>query len=101
MQNKLTTNREKTMSIEKKLKQLISEQKKQSFINPDSVLDSEALGIMISQYFKWDGKQIFLTSYNAFEDSNFHSLNEKFEKLWDIEECSNNYEAKIEAIKQQ
>lgn len=82
MQNKITTNKEVNMSIKEKLKQLISEQKKQSFTNPQEATDNEALGIMISQYFNWDGEQIFKASYNAFEDSNFHSLNEKFEDLW-------------------
>ena len=74
------------MTIKEKLKQLIDEQKKKSFRDPSTALDSEALGIMISQYFEWNGKEIFLTSYNAFEDSNFHTLNEKFENLWEEEE---------------
>ena len=70
------------MTIRQKLKQLIEEQKKESFVDPSTTTDSEALGLMISQYFKWDGKEIFDTSYFGFEDSNYHTFNEKFEELW-------------------
>ena len=87
------------MTIKKKLKKLIQEQKKQTFKDPNQVSDFEALGVMLSQYFDYDGKAIFDCSSSAFTDSNFHSFNEKFERLWDIEEASENFEAKIEAIK--
>ena len=52
---------------------------------------------MISQYMKWDGDQIFNTAYSAFEDSNFHSFNEKFEELWkkSLEQPSYNFDAEI------
>ena len=87
------------MTIKEKLKKLIQEQKEQSYQNPKNVSDFEALGIMLSQYFDYDGKAIFDCSSSAFIDSNFHTFNEKFERLWDIEEASENFEAKIEAIK--
>ena len=70
------------MTIENKLKKLIEEQKEKSFVNPTQASDCDALGIMISQYLKWDGNEIFKTCYNAFEDANYHSLNEKFEELF-------------------
>ena len=66
----------------KELNELIQKQKKESFGDPSKATDQEALGIMISQYFQWDGQQIFDCAYNAFEDSNFHSFNEKFENMW-------------------
>jgi len=72
-------------NFENKLFNLIQDHKKECFTDPNTATDEEALGIMISQYFKWDGNKIFKTSYNAFEDSNFHSLNEKFENLWEKE----------------
>jgi len=70
------------MTISEKLKALIEEQKNQSFIDPKQATDCEALGLMISQFCKWDGNKIFESTFNAFEDSNFHTFNEKFEKLW-------------------
>jgi len=70
------------MKIEDKLKKLIEEQKEKSFTDPSRASDCDALGIMISQYLKWDGNEIFKTCYNAFEDANYHSLNEKFEELF-------------------
>ena len=70
------------MKIEDKLKKLIEEQKEKSFTDPSQASDCDALGIMISQYLKWDGNEIFKTCYNAFEDANYHSLNEKFEELF-------------------
>lgn len=70
------------MDISEKLKKLIEEQKKQSFYNPENTSDEDALGVMISKYFNWNGDKIFKTSYSAFEDSNFHEFNETFEKNW-------------------
>ena len=71
------------MTISEKLKVLIEEQKNQSFINPETATDSDALGIIISQYFEWDSKGIFESSYSAFEDSNFHKFNKRYKKIWD------------------
>jgi hypothetical protein len=70
------------MTIKQKLKQLIEEQKQKSFVSPKQITDEEVLGLLISQYLEWNGKKIFDTSYFAFEDSNFHSFNEKFENIW-------------------
>ena len=67
------------MTIKEKLKKLIEQQKKESFTDPNQIKDSEALGIMISQFFEWDGQKIFNSAYYAFEDSNFHTFNEKFD----------------------
>jgi hypothetical protein len=64
------------------LKNLIDENKIKFFNEPQKATDEEVLGIMISQYLKWNGDKIFKTTYAAFEDSNFHEFNEKFEKLW-------------------
>ena len=85
------------------IKQLIEEQKKKSFTDPSTASDQEALGILISQYFKWDGKKIFETSYNAFEDSNFHSFNEQFESLWNKmnHELAHKFDIKIQVKEKQ
>jgi len=67
-----------------KLKKIIDLAKKEIFVEEfqSEVSDAETLGVLISQYFKWDGRSIYKVAYNAFEDSNLHNFNEKFEKLW-------------------
>jgi len=72
-------------TIDKSLKNLIEEKKIEFFNEPQKATDEEVLGILISQYFKWDGNKIFKTTYSAFEDSNFHEFNENFEKIWNKE----------------
>jgi|SRR6056300_898273 hypothetical protein len=104
MKNTNTENRNQTteaveISIQDKknelamdmFKQAIKLKKETAFVNPETATDEEALGILISQFAKWDGKKIFDASYNAFEDSNFHSFNEGFEKLWTKEVVYKNY----------
>tara|TARA_E500000178_G_C16982689_1_gene736595 strand:+ start:292 stop:534 length:243 start_codon:yes stop_codon:yes gene_type:complete len=71
--------------INKRLKNLIDEKKIEFFNEPQKITDEEVLGILISQFFKWDGNKIFKTTYSAFEDSNFHQFNEDFEKIWNKE----------------
>lgn len=66
-------------------KQAIKLKKETAFVNPQKATDEDALGILISQFTEWDGSKIFDVSYNAFEDSNFHSFNEIFKKEWDRE----------------
>ena len=73
------------IKIKNKLYDLIQDQKQESFTDPNRATDEEALGIMISQYFEWQGEKIYNTSYYAFEDSNFHTFNEQFENIWDKE----------------
>ncbi len=62
-----------------KLEEIIKERKKVAFIPEyqDRTTEPEALGIIISQYFEWDGLRILETFSNALEDANFHSENEK------------------------
>lgn len=70
-----------------KLKELIKECKKDFYIQEyqDKASDTDALGILISQYFEWNGSEILKTAYSAFEDSNFHTFNEKMINLWKSE----------------
>ena len=67
-----------------KLRELIKECKKDFYIPEyqDKASDTDALGILISQYFEWNGSEILKTAYSAFEDSNFHTFNEKMINLW-------------------
>ena len=68
------------------LKDVIARYKKLSF-TPDSIAsgsvkDAEVLGCLISNYFDYDPEQIFEASQSAFEDVNYHSFNQEFQKIW-------------------
>ena len=43
--------------------------------------DSDAVGIMVSRYFKWDPTEIMRMAYSAFEDANMHAENRELEKI--------------------
>ena len=62
--------------------QAIQEAKKQIFVEGYEANDAETIGVMVSKQVKWDGEKIYKAAYAAFEDGNFHTFNEKFEKLW-------------------
>ena len=66
-------------------RQAIKLKKETSFTDPTMATDEDALGILISQFSKWDGQKIFHTAFQAFEDSNFHSFNQKFRNQWNKE----------------
>ncbi len=68
-------------TISNRLKDLIIQQKLQSFTDPSKATDLEALGIMISQYCEWSGVDILQVTYFALEDSNFHTENEIINQL--------------------
>ena len=72
------------MSIENKLKNILDEAKKEYFVDDyvSKASYEETLGLLISKFCKWHGDKIFKVSTSAFEDSNFHTFNEKFEELW-------------------
>jgi hypothetical protein len=65
------------------LQKLIDEQKETSFVDPSATTDFEALGILISQHFDWDGLAILKTTYSALEDANFHTENKQVEAMID------------------
>lgn len=52
---------------------LIAKQKTESFIDPASASDERALGILVSQHFRWDGAAICEAFAAALTDANFHS----------------------------
>ena len=66
------------------IKKIIDDVRNNSFKEEykNKATDEECLGIAISKHFKWDGEAIFKTATSAFEDSNFHGFNEKFETIW-------------------
>jgi hypothetical protein len=50
------------------------------------ISDAEALGAMISSYFRWDGIQILNAMQYALEDANFHSINEQINTIREKED---------------
>ena len=71
------------------LKDVIAKYKQLHF-TPDSIAsgsvkDAEVLGCLISEYFDYDADQIFEASRSAFEDVNYHSFNQEFQKIWNKE----------------
>jgi hypothetical protein len=66
-------------------KQAIKLKKETAFISPEKATDENALGIIVSEFAEWDGQKIFEVSYNAFENSNFHTFNNTFKKEWEKE----------------
>jgi hypothetical protein len=50
------------------------------------ISDAEALGAMISSYFRWDGIQILNALQAALEDANFHSINEQINTIREKED---------------
>jgi len=74
-----------------KLKEIIDQTKKEIFVKgyESKFIEQETMGVLLSQYFKWDGRSIYKVAYNAFEDSNFHNFNEKFVDLWEETEQKN------------
>lgn len=67
------------------LKEIIKNRIKTSFVKEyqDKATDEEALGLVIADYFKWNGLAILKTLYNALEDANFHTANETIQVLID------------------
>ncbi len=65
------------------LKALIDAQKQKSFVPEyrDKATDEEALGLMISKYFEWDGLAVLKVTYAGLEDSNFHTENQTIEGM--------------------
>jgi hypothetical protein len=70
------------------LKPLINATIKERFMEEyqAGISDAEALGAMISVYFKWDGIQILNAMQYALEDANFHSINEQINTIREKED---------------
>lgn len=50
---------------------------------PSELSDAVALGIMISQHFRWQGEEIVQTMCEALTDANYHSLVEAIKIEWE------------------
>jgi hypothetical protein len=55
------------------LKELIEQQEEESFTDPSTATDEDALGILIAHHFTWDGEAILRVFEAALEDANFHT----------------------------
>lgn len=69
--------------MNEKLKELIAEQIKKSFIPEyqSKATDDQGLGLLICHYFEYDGLAILKATYAALEDANFHTENRTIEKM--------------------
>lgn len=64
-------------------KEVIQLIKKEAFVKGYNPMDVEAMGLLVSNYFEWDGKKIVEAFINALEDANFHSMADKVMELFD------------------
>ena len=74
--------------IKETLKPLLDEVKKKCFVDGYEADDTEALGLVISKYLRWNGHEIMLTTFAGLEDANYHGLNDvilKTYKDWENE----------------
>jgi hypothetical protein len=58
------------------------------------VTDAEALGVLVSKFFKWDGGQVLAVAFSGLEDSNFHAEARAVERMQNGEDL----EAKIKEL---
>ena len=78
--------------IKDRLKSVVQDIKELGYtISASQVKDTDALGGLVSKFCKWNGDNIYEVSYRAFEDSNYHSFNRKFEKLWNEPDYEEQY----------
>ena len=64
-----------------KVKEILEAIKKESFVKGYEATDEEAMGLLVSKYFKWSPLEIAKVAYNSFEDANMHGENEEIEKM--------------------
>lgn len=44
--------------------------------------ESEILGIIVAQYFRWSGREVAEVTYAGLEEANFHTESAKFNEIW-------------------
>jgi hypothetical protein len=79
------------MDLKTQLKELIRQTIKSAYIQEyqEKATDTDALGLILSAYFEYDGLAILKTAYSALEDANFHAENIEIKKLIDKLEKEN------------
>jgi hypothetical protein len=71
--------------MKEQIKQLLNQIKSESFVQGYEATDEEAMGLLLSKYFEWDGQKCLEAVYSALEDSNWHTENRVIRKLIDGE----------------
>lgn len=74
---------------DKKVKEILEGIKKESFVDDYKASDTEAMGMLLSKYFKWNGIAIMDASCYGLEDANFHTECSQIREL--IEETKSAY----------
>lgn len=62
-------------------KAIIEREKPLRFVPEYDATDEEMLGVLVAQYFGWDGERILAAMQYALEDSNFHDWNRKISEV--------------------
>lgn len=63
------------------LKAELARIKRESFTAGAEPSDEDAMGLLISRYFKWDGVSILKAAANALEDANFHDESAQIDEM--------------------
>ena len=72
----------KDLNVQNTMVPILNKIKKECFEDWYKASDTEAFGMLLSKYFKWDGYEICKAGYSALEDANFHELNRRFNKTF-------------------
>lgn len=59
--------------MDEKIKEILEEIKRESFVAGYNATDEEAMGLLLSRFFEWDGFAIMDAAAYALEDANFHT----------------------------
>ena len=62
-----------TGDVRKAVGPVLEQIKKESFVEGYKASDEEAIGLLVSKYFQWDGGRILEATGEALEDANFHT----------------------------
>jgi hypothetical protein len=69
------------LEIQVELGKLLEQVKKTAYVEGYEATDEEALGIVISKYFEWNGKKVLQASFFALEDANYHREAKSVEEM--------------------
>jgi hypothetical protein len=67
--------------ITKTIQPLLDAIKRDRFNDDYQATNEEAMGILLSNYFDWDGIAVLTAASHGLEDSNFHTLSAKVDRL--------------------
>jgi hypothetical protein len=70
-----------TNTLKTHMKEILKRIKFLHYKDGSQVSDAQAMGILMSMYFEFDGLEILKATYEGLEDSNFHTENQTIQKL--------------------